>query len=63
MFVSIENSEIFAHEIPLPKQTHTCSQEKMPFRDKNQTVQINIKPPSWNDAAQDRSVQQVLSQH
>lgn len=26
----------------LPKQTHTCSQEKMPFRDKNQTVQINI---------------------
>lgn len=42
MFVSIENSAIFAHNIAHPKQKRTYSQEKVPFRDKNQTLQINI---------------------
>lgn len=39
--INRKHCEIFAHEVHLPKQTGTRSQGKMPFRDKNQTVQIN----------------------
>lgn len=42
MLVSIENTvKSLFMRFHLPTQTHKRSQEKMPFRDKNQTVQIN----------------------
>lgn len=46
--------------LSLNKHKH---QEKMPFRDKNQTVQINVKLARGNDVAQDQSMQKVLSQY
>lgn len=61
MFESIENSEIFdMRSLSLNNHEH---QEKIPFRDKNQTVQINVKLARGNDVAQDQSMQKVLSQY